>query len=99
MKRLHVAVLMGGTSSEREVSLLSGARVAAAFDPAQFEVSTVDLADICGGEAARLGGLLGTGANGKPDVVFIALHGGTGENGTIQGLLSSSTSPTPAPAS
>ncbi len=66
---------------------MSGARVAAAFDPAKFDVSTLDLADLCGGDANRLGRLLGAGENGRPDVVFIALHGGAGENGTVQGLL------------
>jgi len=99
MKRLHVAVLMGGTSAEREVSLKSGAKVVSALDGTHYDVSAVDLADISRAHAADLARLLFSSPamsssapaqplpNGKPDVVFIALHGGAGENGTVQGLL------------
>ena len=98
-KRLQIAVLMGGTSSEREVSLMSGRKVLAALDAARYDAMPVDLADVSRAHAADLARLLFTSpsgnggsheadrADGRPDVVFIALHGGTGENGTVQGLL------------
>lgn len=73
----HVAVLMGGWSVEREVSLNSGAGCAAALEQAGFRVTRVDVQrDI----AAVLDKL-------RPDVAFNGLHGRFGEDGTIQGLL------------
>ncbi|MCJ2014955.1 D-alanine--D-alanine ligase [Methylobacterium sp. J-076] len=73
----HVAVLMGGTSSEREVSLNSGKACADALEGEGFTVTRIDVGpDI----AAVLAGL-------RPDVAFNALHGPDGEDGTIQGLL------------
>lgn len=100
MGKLRVAVLTGGTSSEREVCWMSGRKVMGAFDPARYEAKCVDLAAITGERAADLARLLfsrnddrddrpseGTSPDGMPDVVFIALHGGMGENGTVQGLL------------
>lgn len=122
MGRLRVAVLMGGTSAEREVSLMSGARVVHALDPARYEVSVLDLAAITSGRARDLARALMTpgsaeppalsgsaqplppglaqaeaamaqvradvpARDGCPEVVFLALHGGSGENGTVQGML------------
>ena len=73
----HVAVLLGGTSAEREVSLSSGAACAAALEGEGYRVTRVDVgADI----ASVLTAL-------RPDVAFNALHGPDGEDGTIQGLL------------
>ncbi len=73
----HVAVLMGGFSAEREVSLVSGEAVGKALKEEGYRVSVVDVGhDI----AAVLGGL-------KPDIVFNALHGRFGEDGCIQGVL------------
>jgi len=73
----HVAVLMGGWSQEREVSLSSGRGCARALREAGYEVTEVDVdRDI----AARLTEL-------RPDVAFNALHGRVGEDGTIQGVL------------
>ncbi len=73
----HVAVLMGGWSAEREVSLSTGRECAKALDDEGFKVTRVDAGrDI----AARLTEL-------KPDVVFNALHGRWGEDGCIQGIL------------
>ncbi len=73
----HVAVLMGGWSAEREVSLSSGRECAKALRNAGYEVTEIDVGrDI----AERLTEL-------KPDVAFNALHGPLGEDGTIQGLL------------
>jgi D-alanine-D-alanine ligase len=74
---LHVAVLMGGWSAEREVSLVTGAGVADALESKGHRVTRIDLGrDV----AARL-------AEAKPDVVFNALHGTPGEDGSIQGLM------------
>lgn len=73
----HVAVLMGGWSSEREVSLTSGRAVAKALREEGFKVSEIDVdRDL----ATKLSAL-------KPDVAFNALHGPYGEDGTVQGLL------------
>ncbi|MFV0491614.1 MAG: D-alanine--D-alanine ligase [Pseudorhodobacter sp.] len=74
---LKVAVLMGGPSAEREVSLVSGHECAQALRVAGYEVVTVDAgADL----AIRLSEI-------KPDVAFNALHGRWGEDGCVQGLL------------
>jgi D-alanine-D-alanine ligase len=110
--RLKVAVLFGGTSAERDVSLASGAEVVKALREAGHEVVPVDTArGVLGAEEER--GLLETGVakvppevretdmlrTGDPsaltrapelegvDVLFLALHGGTGEDGTLQALL------------
>jgi D-alanine-D-alanine ligase len=75
--KLHVAVLMGGWSAERPVSLMSGAGVADALESLGHKVTRIDMdKDV----AARL-------AEAKPDVVFNALHGTPGEDGTVQGLM------------
>ncbi|MEY4241371.1 MAG: hypothetical protein RJA14_1067, partial [Pseudomonadota bacterium] len=74
---LHVAVLMGGLSSEREVSLSSGKGCADALERQVARVSRVD----AGRDLARVL------ADLKPDVVFNALHGAWGEDGCVQGVL------------
>jgi D-alanine-D-alanine ligase len=75
--KLHIAVLYGGWSAEREVSLLSGAGVADALESLGHRVTRIDMArDV----AARL-------AEAQPDLVFNALHGTPGEDGSIQGLM------------
>ena len=76
-EKLHVVVLMGGWSAEREVSLMSGNGVADALEKRGYKVSRVDMDRNI---AMRLHDL-------KPDVVFNALHGCPGEDGTVQGLL------------
>ncbi|MCE8019738.1 D-alanine--D-alanine ligase [Halomonas sp. MCCC 1A11036] len=73
----RVAVLYGGNSAEREVSLKSGAAVLAALERSGVDVIGYDPAD---------GGLAGLEAL-APDRVFIALHGRGGEDGTLQGAL------------
>ena len=74
---MHVAVLMGGWSAEREVSLRSGADVAAALESLGHRVTPIDMGrDV----AERL-------REAAPDVVFNALHGTPGEDGTVQGLM------------
>lgn len=77
MNKLHIAVLMGGWSSEREVSLMSGNGVADALEGLGHQVSRVDMDR---NVALRLAEL-------KPDLVFNALHGTPGEDGTVQGML------------
>jgi D-alanine-D-alanine ligase len=73
----HVAVLSGGTSMEREVSLRSGRRVADALGDRGYRVSNLDV-------DARL---VRTLDEGGFDLAFLALHGSAGEDGTIQSLL------------
>jgi D-alanine-D-alanine ligase len=73
----HVAVLMGGWSAEREVSLRSGKACADALERSGYKVSRVDVnRDI----AATLRAL-------KPDAALNVLHGRPGEDGTLQGML------------
>ncbi len=77
MRKLHVAVLMGGWSAEREVSLMSGAGVADALQGLGHTVTRIDM-------DRNLAVVLGSV---EPDVVFNALHGTPGEDGTVQGLM------------
>jgi len=109
---MRVAVLMGGTSDEREVSLVSGAQVARALREVGHDVVAVDtahgllsgdqetrlLTDGVGeqppgaGDLARLDeghtvALTRDPSLGDVDVFFLALHGGSGEDGTVQALL------------
>ncbi len=74
---IHVAVLMGGWSSERPVSLITGNGVADALERLGYRVTRIDMDRTV---AARL-------AEAKPDVVFNALHGAPGEDGTVQGMM------------
>lgn len=74
----NIALLAGGTSGEREVSLSSGENAAEALRSVGHQVSELDSADL--GFVEELLRL-------KPDVVFLALHGRDGEDGHIQGLL------------
>jgi D-alanine-D-alanine ligase len=77
MNKLHVAVLMGGWSAEREVSLTSGAGVADALERLGHQVSRIDMDR----NVARVLEEV------RPDVVFNALHGTPGEDGTVQGMM------------
>jgi D-alanine-D-alanine ligase len=77
LPKLHVAVLMGGWASERPVSLMSGKGVTEALEARGHRVTPIDMdRDV----AARL-------AAARPDVVFNALHGVPGEDGTVQGMM------------
>ncbi|MFC4846371.1 D-alanine--D-alanine ligase [Hephaestia sp. GCM10023244] len=77
MTSLHIAVLMGGWSAEREVSLMSGAGIADALESLGHRVTRIDMGrDV----ALRL-------AEATPDLVFNALHGTPGEDGSVQGML------------
>lgn len=73
----HVAVLMGGLSAEREISLRSGSACAKALGEQGFRVTPVDVGHDVANVLAAL----------KPDVAFNALHGKFGEDGCIQGVL------------
>src|SRR3984957_19084260 len=73
----HVAVLMGGWSAEREVSLRSGRACANALERLGYRVTTVDVARYVAAVLAAL----------RPDIALNLLHGRPGEDGTIQGLL------------
>ena len=76
-RKLHVAVLMGGWANERPVSLMSGEGVAKALEERGHRVTRIDMDRQV---AARL-------AAAAPDVVFNALHGVPGEDGTVQGMM------------
>jgi D-alanine-D-alanine ligase len=75
--RQHVAVLMGGLSAEREVSLKTGPACATALEGRGFRVTRVDVGRDLADVLAWL----------KPDVAFNALHGRFGEDGIVQGIL------------
>lgn len=109
---MRIAVLFGGTSSERDVSIASGSQVVKALREAGHDVVAVDTATGVLGKADEQK-LLTSGVAPKPpeeasldmlrsgntaafvaapelahiDVIFLALHGGTGENGTLQSML------------
>jgi D-alanine-D-alanine ligase len=74
---IHVAVLMGGWSSERPVSLMSGNGVADALERVGYKVSRIDMDRNVAQVLSAL----------RPDVVFNALHGVPGEDGSVQGML------------
>lgn len=72
-----IGVLMGGTSAEREISLRSGQAISRALKDLGYNVITVDVGkDLC--NALSTAGI---------QIAFLALHGGHGENGSIQGML------------
>ncbi len=77
LPKLHIAVLMGGWANERPVSLMSGEGVAEALESRGHKVTRIDMDRQV---AARI-------AEAAPDVVFNALHGVPGEDGTVQGML------------
>ena len=74
---LHVAVVKGGHSVERQVSLVSGRECAAALRRVGYKVSEVDAGNDLPKELGRL----------SPDIIFNALHGRYGEDGCVQGLF------------
>lgn len=77
LRPLHIAVLMGGWSAEREVSLMSGEGVARALEERGHRVTRIDM-------DRNLAAII---AAVRPDVVFNALHGTPGEDGRVQGML------------
>ena len=78
MTKLNVALLSGGISAEREVSINSGNQVYEALDKAKYDVTRYDPATDLGKLVANASGI---------DVALIVLHGPYGEDGTVQGLL------------
>ncbi len=122
-RRLRVAVLMGGTSSERPISLKTGNMIVQALDPARYEVVAIDTQDVLRLQGAAIPRIIPAHSSAQdgtqsticappapteialsagtavlanadpsqpsptPDVVFIALHGKGGEDGTVQGML------------
>jgi D-alanine-D-alanine ligase len=85
MHRLRVAVLCGGRSGEHEVSLISAESIIAAMDPERYEVERILITK----EGRWQPRAISPEPDGNPgiDVVFPALHGTFGEDGTMQGLL------------
>ncbi len=77
VKLTHIAVLMGGWSAEREVSLVSGGAVKNALIAEGYKVTTIDVNRDFPKEIQQI----------KPDIVFNALHGRWGEDGCVQGVL------------
>ncbi len=77
LKQEKIAVLYGGNSAEREVSLRSGQAIANGLQSAGFNVTLIDTKDYCLSDLVQL----------KIDRVFIALHGRGGEDGCVQGAL------------
>ncbi len=92
---MRIAVLMGGLSSEREVSLASGKEVARALREVKHDVVEIDVRDELDASRAAspssnnkaLAGFVTNPDIASCDVVFVALHGGAGEDGTVQALL------------
>jgi D-alanine-D-alanine ligase len=76
-KQKHIAVLMGGMSKEREVSLTTGNNVTKAIKEIGYRVTQIDVGKNLVNDLERI----------KPDIAFNALHGTFGEDGCIQGLL------------
>jgi len=75
----NIAVLMGGWSAEREVSLVTGASCSKALKAAGYSVTSIDVQRDMGALLTRL--------FPRPDAIFNALHGRFGEDGCVQGLL------------
>ena len=73
----HVAVLMGGLSAEREVSFAGGRPAVEALEARGYQVTPIDVDRTLCQQLAKA----------KPDVVYNALHGPFGEDGTVQGML------------
>lgn len=81
-KKVRVAILAGGFSSERDVSLRSGEMVRRNLDPERYVAEVIDLKDLLPPASLSWADL-----KARHDVVFIALHGEGGEDGTLQGAL------------
>jgi D-alanine-D-alanine ligase len=97
-KRIRVAVLLGGKSSEHEISLESARSVLEALDPERYDVATVQIErdgrwELGTGDDGSVAETLPVPTDkvpatlGEVDVVFPVLHGPFGEDGTVQGLL------------
>ncbi len=80
MKKEKIAVVMGGISNEREISLASGKGVSSALERLGYDVKQIDLTQDLSKFISEL-------TNFQPDILFNALHGRFGEDGRIQSLL------------
>jgi D-alanine-D-alanine ligase len=95
LEQADVVVLAGGSSQEREVSLTSGAEILRALSvsdgrgPARVRSVEIDAAGMWRWEGQRRDPLAALQALGAVDAYFLAVHGGPGEDGTLQGLLTS----------
>jgi D-alanine-D-alanine ligase len=83
---MKVLVLLGGSSPEREVSLETGRAVAGALEARGHATELMDPSEEANG-AGYIRSLVGRVSEFAPDVAFVALHGGEGEDGTTQALL------------
>lgn len=81
MEKAKVAVLKGGSSAEREVSLMTAEKIMASIDTSKYDAYEIEA------EADGGCGWVEELINSRPDFVLIALHGGIGEDGSVQGLL------------
>ncbi len=79
--KIRIGVLMGGSSAEREISYRSANNIVSALDTDKYTVSCYDIPINDSSWIERL-------LSDRPDIVLIALHGGKGENGCVQGVLS-----------
>src|SRR4030065_2255825 len=77
LKKKKVAVMMGGLSREREISLKTGKAILKALTEKGYTVTAIDVGEDIGEKLVR----------GKIECAFLALHGRFGEDGTIQGML------------
>ena len=77
MTKKHVAVVMGGWSPERDISLISGDGCAIALEASDYQVSRIDAGRRLAEQLQAV----------KPDVIFNALHGVGGEDGVVQGVF------------
>jgi len=92
---MRIAVLMGGVSSEREVSLASGREVARALREVGHQVTEIDVKDELDASHAgpassnnkALINFVSSPDIASSEIVFVAMHGGAGEDGTVQALL------------
>ena len=75
---MKIAVLMGSNSPEREISIKTGEAVKKALLEMSYDVECIEFLDDFGSTIPKLSNC---------ELVFNALHGGIGENGTVQGLL------------
>jgi len=83
-----IVVLLGGNSPERKVSLVSGSEIAGQLKQSGYQVVEIDPADYQYGHE-----LINAIQSQQPDLVFIGLHGGEGENGILQAMLAGSKIP------
>lgn len=81
MKKIKLGILKGGTSNEREVSLMTYEKIINNIDKNKYNILEIEVPEFENNDWIKK--LI----DEKPDVVLIALHGGKGENGAVQGLL------------